>query len=386
MGADTAIRPGLVPKPAQPLKLREARFEDHPQVVALESRFELVPKSYEEWTHLWTNNPAYRNIKDSFPIGWVLETSDGSVAGYLGNIPLHCEFQGRTLLAATTRAWVVDASYRSFALQLLGTYFKQRNVDIFLNTSVNAESAQAYSSVFQGVRVPVGAWDRSLFWIANYRGFSESLLRKKGGPMAKPLSYPLSMGVFLLDRLKPRRFQERGNPITVLPCSSFDERFDAFWAALRKKKSRRLLAVRNRETLEWHYKFALLQKTAWIYVVEGSSGLAAYAVFDRRDYHPVGLTRMRLTDFQCVEEDRAAALLKAMLQAALDCCRTEGFHMLELTGLSPRMEKELEPASPHRRQLSNWRYFYKVSGRRLAEQLKNADVWEPWLFDGDSSL
>jgi hypothetical protein len=386
MGADAVTRPVLVPKPTQPLKLREACFEDHPQVVALESRFDLVPKGQEEWTHLWTNNPAYRSIKDKFPIGWVLETSDGWVAGYLGNIPLHYEFQGRSLLAATTWAWVVDAAYRSFALQLLATYFKQPNVDIFLNTSVNAESAQAYGSVFQGVRVPVGAWDRSLFWIANYRGFAESLLRKKGGPMAKPLSYPLSVGVLLLDRLKRRRFQERGSAVTVLPCSRFDERFDAFWAVLRKKKSRMILAVRNREALDWHFKFALLRNEAWIYIVEGNSGLAAYAVFDRRDYHPVGLTRLRLTDFQCLEEDKAPALLKAMLQAALDRCREESFHMLELTGLNPRLEKELAAASPHRRQLSNWRYFYKVSDRTLAEQLKRADVWEPWLFDGDSSL
>lgn len=385
MTADALTQSASTLRPAKPIRLREARFEDHAQVAALEAKFELVPKAYPEWRHLWSSNPAYRGIEGAFPIGWVLENADGVISGYLGNIPLTYELEGKKLLAATTRAWVVDESARGYALLLLGTYFRQRNVDIFLNTSVNASAAEAYNS-FQGIPVPVGAWDRSLFWIAHYQGFAESFLRKQGGRTAKPLSYPLAAGAFLLDRLKRSGFRRAARAAEVQACAGFDERFDDFWKGLREKKSHLLLGVRDRETLDWHFKDGLAKGTAWLYTAEHNSGLAAYSVFDRHDYHPVGLTRMWLTDFQCLDNGNAPAYLAAMLKGALKRCREEGIHMLEVTGAGPWMQRVLEGASPHRRQLSNWRYFYKANNPALAEKLRDPAVWEPSFYDGDSSL
>jgi len=371
--------------PVKRVNLREARFEDYSGVIALESKFHLVPKSYEAWTHLWMENPAYRDAKDRVPIGWVLESEDGVILGYLASIPLNYRFEGTQLLATTTRSWVVDTPYRAHSTLLLATYYQQRNVDVFLTTTVNSQAERAVST-FQTLPVPVGAWDRSLFWITHHRGFTESFLRKRGAAMAKPLSYPVSAGVFFCYQFGRRRLAKNGNSIRVSPCARFDDRFDSFWEALKKKKSHLLLAVRTREVLEWHFKFALLQNTAWIYTVEGASGLSAYSVFVRQDNPETGLTRVRLADFQCLDDGTAPALLAAMLHAASDRCRQESVHMLELIGLSPGLEKEVEKLRPHRRQLPNWMYFYKVNERSLGDRLKNAAVWEPWLFDGDSSL
>jgi hypothetical protein len=367
------------------LKLREATFTDYAGIVALESKFHLVPKSYEQWTHLWTSNPAYRDIANRFPIGWVLEREDGTICGYLGNIPLDCELEGRRLLAATTRSWVVDSDYRSHSLLLLATYFQQPHVDLFLNTTVNSYAATAYQT-FEGVRVPVGDWDRSLFWITNYRGFAESFLRKKDTSMAGPLSYPLAVAGFLRDRLIASGFRGHRQGPDVRVCAGFDDRFDGFWQAVKKKKSNLLLAVRTRAVLEWHFKFALLENAAWIYVLEGNSDLSAYAVFLRQDNPQTDLTRVRLVDFQCLDDAAAPLALRAMLRAAFDRCRQESVHMLELIGLSPALEAEIARARPHRRQLPNWMYYYKASDPTLVQKLKSPAVWEPSLFDGDSSL
>jgi hypothetical protein len=385
MRAEPLVRPTPIRTPAKSLKLREAAFEDYPGVIALESKFHLVPKRSEDWTHLWMSNPAYRDTKGRVPIGWVLEGADGTISGYLGNIPLLYELQGTRLLATTTRSWVVDTDYRTHSLLLLATYFKQPNVDLFLNTTVNAQAAAAYAT-FEGLPVPVGAWDRSLFWITHYRGFTESVLRKRGATSVKLASYPLSAGVFLGDRLARRGFGKSGNQTRVSDCAGFDDRFDAFWEALKKKKFDVLLAVRTREALEWHFKFALLQNAAWICVVEGSSGLSAYAVFVRQDSPEAGLTRMRLADFQCLDDDAAPSLLLAMIQLAIDRCRRESVHMLELIGLSPAMEREVKRLRPRSRQLPNWMYFYKANGQSLGEHLKDPSIWEPSLYDGDCSL
>src|SRR4029077_6899367 len=327
MSADSQTPRGAVPRSSTSPRLREARFEDYFQMAALTTKFHLQTESYPGWMHLWTNNPAYREIRDQFPIGWVLENGDGAISGYLGNIPLHYEFEGQKLLAATTRAWVVDTAYRTYSPLLLGTYFEQRKVDLFLNTTINALAAPAYA-IFDGIPVPVGAWDRTRFWITSPRGFTESLLRKRGWTMAEPLSYPLSAGILLGDQIRRRRFEQYSNDVTVGSSAGFDDRFDVFWADLRRKKRDVLLAVRSREVLQWHFEFALLQNAAWIYVVEGKSGLLAYAVFLRQDNPEVGLTRVRRADFQCLEQENAPRLHTAMLQVALDRCRQESIHML----------------------------------------------------------
>jgi len=375
--------PALFP-PKSP-KLREARFEDYSQISALAAKFDLHTESYPAWTHLWQDNPVYRETQTKISIGWVLDSGENTISGYLGNIPVAYELGGKRLLAATTRAWVVDTPYRSYSPLLLATYFQQRNIDLFLSTTVNSQSEAAYTS-FKSSRVPVGAWDRTLFWITNYRGFMASYLRKGSSRMVKPLRTPLSLGLFLRDRVMGSRLPKNGNLVSVLPCASFDERFQGFWDALRKAKWNVLLADRSRESLEWHFKFALLQNMAWIFIAEGSGGLVAYSVFLRHDYPQVGLTRMRLADFQCLEPTRSMDLLTAMLTAAADRCRQDSIHMLELVGVTPAMEARLSSASPHHRPLGSWLSFYKANSQAWAKVLDNPSVWEPSLFDGDSSL
>jgi hypothetical protein len=384
MNADFPNLSAIAARSQRPPKLREARYEDHAQIAALASRFQLHIESREAWSHLWANNPAHREIKSKFPIGWVLETSDGGICGYLGNVPLSYELEGNKLLAATTRAWVVDTPYRSFSPLLLGTYFQQPNVDLFLSTTVNSQSAAAYGA-FQGIPVPMGAWDRTLFWITHYQGFAESFLRRRDIVAAKPLSFPLAGVVWLRDRFKTGSFQKYSG-VSVVRCAAFDHRFEIFWAHLRKTKHNLLLGVRSQETLDWHFKFALQQGSAWIYTVEGKSGLAAYSVFLRHDFQPIGLRRMRLVDFQSLEPDRSPDLLMAMLAAAVKRSREQSIHMLELAGVAPALETTLERASPHRRELSNWLFFYKARNPTLELKLKDPAVWEPSLFDGDSSL
>jgi len=382
MSVDLQTAPS--PRALRPPRLREATVEDYSQISSLASKFDLHTESYPAWTHLFSNNPGARIPQSAFPIGWVLDV-DGSIAGYLGNIPLAYHLQGKTYLAATTRAWVVDTPYRSYSPLLLATYFQQRNVDLFFSTTVNSQSEAAYSS-FQSTRVQVGAWDRTLFWITNYRGFIASYLRKSASSsLVQQLSYPLSAGLYLRDQIRQSRLpKDDGTP--VVPAASFDDRFQSFWEQLRAKKSDILIADRSQETLDWHFKFALQQNRCWIYTVEGKSGLIAYAVFLRSDFPQVGLTRMRLADFQCIAPANSLPILSTMLATAANRCRKESIHMIELVGVSPALEKGLQSASPHSRLLGSWLFYYKASNPSLGGVLKNPDVWEPSLFDGDSSL
>ena len=231
-------------------KLRESRFDDHAQVVALEQRYDLESKPFEEWKSLWTANPAFRRMEEPCEIGWVLEDEFGRVLGYLGNIPLEYEFQGRRILAATTRAWVIDSQYRSLSVLLLNRFFAQPRTELFVNTTVNAAASAAYS-IFRALRVPSGKWDQSSFWITNYRGFAKSLLAMKEVFLAEQLSIPASFAFAGVDVFHRgiRRSSRLG--LDLVELDHFNSDFDVFWDELRSQNYNKLVAVRDRETLDW---------------------------------------------------------------------------------------------------------------------------------------
>lgn len=364
------------------LSIRAAKFEDYPQIAALEAKYGLEVKSYEEWNHLWSNNLVYREYQDRFPIGWVLEEADGSIVGSLGNIPLFYELEGRRLVASVAHAWVADERYRGYSLLLLEQYFSQKRVDIFLNATVGPLASEAFA-VFQSLPVPTGAWDRSAFWISNYRGFSEHYLRMKTVPFAKPLSYFFSVGLVIKDMFKESRSRQNRSAKLEL-CIDVDSRFDRFWNALRKINSHILLGLRTREALDWHYKYALRQNKAWIVAAGKGSELTAYAIFRRHDNPQFGLRRMRMVDFQSL--DGNATMLMPMLSCALERCRREGIDMMECIGFSAEKGAIISKAAPYVRKLPSWLYFYKVQDKSLAQKLSDPHAWDPSQFDGDASL
>jgi len=365
-----------------PMQVRGASLDDYLQIAELETRYGLETKTREEWEHLWVNNPVYRQIEKNWPIGWVLEDSTLKVVGYIGNIPLLYELNGKQFLIATTRAWVVDSAYRSYSLLLLDYFFAQRNVDLFLTTSLNSEAFEGFRS-FEPSPVPVGDWDRSRFWITNYSGFAASWLRAREMPFAEPLTYPLSVLQSIKNKLGTKYVPTNGRQELQF-CAGFDERFDTFWEELKRKRSQVLLSARTREILNWHFRYALARSEAWIICICEQSRLLAYSIFYRQDNPRLGLKRVRMADFQTIVDDDS--LLLPMLSCALDRCRKTGIHMLEIIGIRQEKAQVIDKLRPHQRKLPSWLAFYKANRPQLIESLKDAKHWHLSCFDGDISL
>jgi hypothetical protein len=262
-------------------------------------------------------------------------------------------------------------------------FFQQKQSDLLLATTANAQAAKAHG-VFRALRVPSGIWDRTAFWITNYRGFSASVLAMKHIRGAKALSIPLSAGLFLRDALKGRPSNRGASGTEIGYCQSFDGRFDDFWQILRSSYPHRLLANRSRETLAWHFKYSLTNGRAWLLTANKGPVLAAYAIFLRLDNPSYALHRMRLVDFQALEGN--TELLGPLLGEALARCRREGIHMLETIGFAPPKQRVIDSLSPAWRKLDSWRYFYKACNSQLAETLKDPQLWDPSCFDGDASF
>ena len=361
---------------------RKASFDDYPQISALESQYGLHPRGFDEWTDFWTQNPAFQTLPD-WPIGWVCENEQGEIVGSLSNIPLAYELDGRPLVGATSRSLVMDTRYRPYSLSLLRQFFNQKEVDIFLNTTVN-DKVWRLQEKFQAARVPAGVWDRSAFWITDYAGFSASLLARKEmrGPSA--LSYPVSLGLYLKDTLTGKALRLRRNGKEPEFCAGFDGRFDTFWERIRGASRQRLLGTRSRSVLDWHFRHSLARGRTWVLAVSEGGELAAYGIFCRQDNPEFNLQRLRLVDFQSLPGK--IELLKPILRRALERCQAEGVHMLEAIGFAGEKRALLDDLYPHYRDLGSWRYFYRANDARLGEILKDPAAWDPTCFDGDASL
>jgi hypothetical protein len=330
------------------------------------------------------NNPVWKGRPD-LTIGWVLENDRHQIVGSIGSVPFAFELNGRSLMAGTSSGWVVDEAYRGYALLLLERFLSQPDVDLHLCVSPSANAGPAVA--LHSERVPVGVWDRVAFWVTDPRGFVGSVIARRQVRFRRLLEYPMLSAVVLRDALRWDRLRSALRKVPhheVSTCIAFDDRFDEFWQTVRARNPTRLLAVRSREVLEWHYQRPLARGAVWILTMSDGGRLLAYAVFCRKNVAPIGLRRMRLVDYQSV--DGTTDLLLPMLQEALTRCRREKVAVLESIGWGLDRGDVLERIAPWFRTMPSWQYFYKAGSPELTTVLRSPDVWAPSQFDGDACL
>ncbi|HXB70784.1 MAG TPA: hypothetical protein VNY05_21300 [Candidatus Acidoferrales bacterium] len=366
--------------------VREATFSDYDQIAAVQSRNGLSPRSRRKWTALWEGNPVYEEDRGGWPIGWVLESEPGRIVGCIANVPSAYLWKGSLIRVAAQCDWAVDREYRSFSLVLMQRITNQPNIDLLLTTTVGTDAEPSHAA-FQWCRVPAGRWDRAAFWITGHRGFLRSALVKKRVPLAGLASSLLSVPLSCRDGLL-RLGERRTSRLRIERRAEFDESFDVFWEELKRGKRDVLLAVRSAAALRWHFRS--FGKAVWIVTASSGERLTAYAIFARGDNQEIGLTRLRLVDFQALENVEEA--LEGILNWVFQRCRLEGIHMVEdvgcvLEGLGIPQSKALARLrAPYHRDLASWAYYYRAKHPDLSDALKNSSVWNPTSLDGDASL
>lgn len=365
-------------------QLREATLADYCQVAALQIRNGFEPYSPAQWTRYWRDNPTFRLAPCSWPIGWVLETNNGDIVGWMGNILTAYQFRGQWLFAASPSSWVVDRTHRGFGWKLLNRMLQQKNIDLFIASNISSVS-EPFAGHVGFSKVPVGQWDLSEFWITNHRGFAKVILEKEYVPAARLAAWLVSAGLHGWSLLKKDHVvRRRHSPFEVAPCSSFDGRFDRFWENLQNENEDVLLAARSKEILEWHFRSGLKDGNVWVLTSFQGNRLTAYAIFDRQDNPLNALRRVRLVDFQCAKG--AEKTIVSALGWMLEYCQQQQIHVLEVNGSWLRRRRLPRIAAPYERKMPSWRFYYKAVDQAISVALNRAQAWAPSSFDGDASL
>jgi hypothetical protein len=324
--------------------LRLATFEDYSQVSRLEASNEMESSlSVDDWRNLWLQNPVWRRVRHGWPIGWVLETERGQIVGSLFNVPsLYC-FQGQELICANGRGWVVAPDYRGLGLWMMGEYFGQSGVDLFVNTTVGPNAVQMIESFSECV--PLGDFQTVAYRPIRYRRLAEKQLRKMGVPASGLLALPAAAALRIKGFLQPRPFPSKPASVTFESAVAFDRRFDAFWAQLVRQNPDKLLGSRDSTSLAWHYSASLRQGHVWILTASRQGLLRAYCVLKRTDLK-LPIRRMRMVDFQTL--DPHDNLLRGLLQLAYKRAIAEGFDVIEHLGCGLPKMHDFEVFAPYR--------------------------------------
>lgn len=375
-----ANAPARSARSLQPI-LREASFDDYEEIAGLQLRNGLSARSRSHWTSLWTDNPAFQKGAP-LAVGWVLESPERRIVGYLGNLPLAYRFHGRHLCAATPHSWAVDSDYRRYSIWLLDRFLSQKNIDLLVFATVNPASEPVYRALGCS-RAPSGAWDRSGFWVVRHYEFARAALRTYSPDMPQGFAVPVAAAL-AVGGLAGNRWHRSAPSVDFEFCSSFDSRFNRFWDELQRENGSRLLAVRDQATLEWHFGRSLRRRETWVLTACKDRRLVAYAVFSRWDHPKLKLKRLRLVDFQCLTgfDD----LVRPMISRMLQLCRREGIAIAENVGRWLESSGRSGVRAPYQRKMKSWIFYYKTSNPELSAALTGPGVWQPTSFDGDASL
>lgn len=353
--------------------IRTARFADGEGIRRLHERNGLGTFDTRLWRSNWEAFPFARDFRD-LPIGWVLEADGGAIAGWIGNIHMLYELDGRPVRAAIASTWAVDAAYRGKALRLATTFFSQRGPDLWLNGSASPTASRVLSGL-RIPRIPLPSYNVPCFWAANPTGFAAAILRRKRVPAPRMLARPAGLALLISDIATG---SGRGKPVSALhQVPTFDDRFDALWQRIAAGPPR-LRAVRSRAMLDWRFGGDVAAGRAAILTAGSGHDLLGYIVLVRRGGSELGMSLYDVGDLQAAGDD--PAVYRDLLLGAVRLARERGADAVKLLTGTPAKRAPAEALRPHTYQLPFWQLYYKASPA-LDTALASADAWDFSPFD-----
>ncbi|WP_375784304.1 hypothetical protein ACE10Z_31825 [Bradyrhizobium sp. Pha-3] len=365
-----------------PAKQREVRFADFESVARLKERGGLAKDSPENWDRLWRQNPAMAAAKSQPSMGWVLETAQG-IVGYQGNIPVLYQFESRTMIAATAAGLVIEPAYRTRCIALLASFFRQRDVDLFVITHSTA-SVVDQSKALHARPLPRADYDKVLFWILDVRQFARVLTEKFGlGNKMETIGAFLASSALRLDTLRRGPRAAPTSKITEIEVKDIGDEFEALW---RRKlgEAPRLLADRSPASLKWHFTLPGSCSTVAVLCCHRFQRLAGYAVVLHAVDHETGLRRSMLADILVEQDD--PDVTEALLDAAYANAVASGGYLFEVVGLPRHIRQILMRWNPYVRSYPTDPLVYRTTNEALARALEDESTWYAGPFDGDATL
>jgi hypothetical protein len=280
----------------------------------------------------------------------------------------------------------VEPGYRALSHILVTSFFRQKDVDLFLNTTATAPAGKIMAAL-KAIPVPQTDYDTVLYWILDPGRFARAVLKKMGfnpGVTAAGGTFA-SMALRGDITLRGRKPRHRSDEKAVIEMDVLDlgEEFESFW--LRKRRETcGLFAARTRTIVRWHFLAPESKRTVRVLACFVQRELRGYLVLRHETESAGGLRRTIVADLLALEDDEQ--VIGQLMAAANYSARNAGSDVLEVMGFPKNVRNIFMRWKPYTRKYPGWPFFYKVRDRILQEKLREEDAWYACPYDGDSTL
>jgi len=370
---------------AKGVKQREVRFSDFEAVAKLKCESGLSSDSLANWYRFWRDNAALSFAKGPLPMGWVLAVDD-KVVGYLGSIPLLYHYGSRPLLAATASGFAVQPDYRAFSVGLVASFYRQENIDLFLNTTA-IESVGKLAKAFKADALPQEDYDTVLFWVLDIRQFLDAVAKKFGvtgnwatvGRIVASIALQTEKTVW---RKLPGRSSDKFQ-VTECHVSEIGDNFEKIWRRKLEGKPR-LFADRDQSHLRWHFTIPDTQQVTRAFFCQGENGFTGYAIVRIESEPETGLRRCWLADI--LVDDDNPEVISALITRACNVAEESDCHVFEVLGFPKNLRQVLLQWRPYTRRYPACPFYFKAKDHELHRVLQETESWYASPFDGDTTL
>lgn len=344
--------------------IRAADLSDIPGIWSLcstyfdEYRGSTLKDFHDLCLYRWRDNPART---DAHPFGWILETGERKIVGFLGLVPMRVQVGDRVVTAASGTSWVVDVAYRSYGLDLYKKYMSWGDRYLLLDTTAGPIASQFHQRLKMGMEPIPRESSQKLIWILN------------------PVRY--------LIRKIWRTFMrnaEKGLPSVeeVEQVFAFTEEFDVFWNEMRSELG--VTVVRDRAYLTWRFlKKPKLSGRSFVFTNKNEKGdLLGYLVLQQGGYMNRPSDHFVITDMVFRKSEGPAFQL---FLKALSFVKEKKGTVLEASNFHPRLMEELKRLQPRVTQIPHCTYWFKAPSEELRDELREK-LWWTSNADGDLNL
>jgi hypothetical protein len=312
---------------------------------------------FEWW---WSLNPAYT---PQMPRGWVLE-KNGSILGFIGNIPVKYLVHGEERIAAASNSWYVDPSVRGiFSFIIFNKFLKKNGASLFLFKGEDNKNIMNILSKykFEEYILPLSQKEYVLIIdkgnvIINVLSF---VLNYRTPKLSNFLEYSKRVGSLLWGYLYQKPIVQGSNIYDEAyfssVCTSCDDSFSTLWKPYLNTCD--VTISRDTKTLNWlYFSSARFYKRVVIQCKRSSNeALAGYMVFDLMHNKKSEVVKMYLVEM-CIENNDPR-VLASLTSFAIEIGKQNRSPLLVLSANSPETEKYFRSTITMTRVIKNYRYI-----------------------------